>query len=260
MKRLALIVVLVGICTGISQADVPASQRQALIDLYNSTNGSNWYDAENWRNGDDTDFNDIGTECTWFGVTCNGTGDSVTGLNLNDDDLSGSIPASIEDLADLQNLELSSNQLTGSIPPELGNISALGQLQLSFNQLSGSIPSELANLTALADGSGLDLRWNALHSEDATLIAFLDTKQEGGDWQGTQTVAPADLQATLPTSSSVVLEWTPISYTADVGRYMVFADPPFWDDVIFFDGFESHDTKWWGIGMPWVTTTDKTDT
>jgi len=31
------------------------------------------------------------------------------------------------------------------------------------------------------------------------------------------------------------------------------------DDEIFFDGFESHDTKWWGMGTPWVTTTDKTD-
>ena len=30
--------------------------------------------------------------------------------------------------------------------------------------------------------------------------------------------------------------------------------------VIFTDGFESGDTKWWGLGNPWVTTTDKTDT
>ena len=135
----------------------------------------------------------------------------MTGLNLSDDDLLGSIPASIENLADLQNLELGSNQL------------------------SGSIPSELANLTALTDGSGLDLRWNALHSEDVTLIAFLDSKQDEGDWQGTQTVAPADLQATLLAPSTVVLEWTPIPYTADVGRYAVFVDPQPRDDVVFFD-------------------------
>lgn len=36
----------------------PAEQRQALIDLYNSTNGDNWINNSNWLSDD---------VCTWYG-------------------------------------------------------------------------------------------------------------------------------------------------------------------------------------------------
>jgi hypothetical protein len=106
----------------------------------------------------------------------------------------------------------------------------------------------------------LDFRWNALHSDDATLIAFLNSKQDGGDWQGTQTITPDDLAASLPTSSSVVLDWVPIDYVADTGTYAVFPSPMPPSITIFTNGFESSDTKWWGLGNPWTATVDKTDT
>jgi hypothetical protein len=68
-------------------------------------------------------------------------------------------------------------------------------------------------------GNGLDLRWNGLFSEYPGLTAFLNTRQDGGDWQATQTVAPTALTPSGPTSNSVDLSWTPITYTGETGGY-----------------------------------------
>ncbi len=80
-------------------------------------------------------------------------------LNLYNNQLSGSIPADLGNLTNLQQLWLYNNQLSGSIPAELGNLTKLYSLALSNNQLSGSIPAELGNLSNL---QGLLLSSNAL--------------------------------------------------------------------------------------------------
>ena len=46
----------------------------------------------------------------------------------------------------LQNLRLCINQLSGSIPKELGQLASMEELELDNNQLSGSIPEELRRL------------------------------------------------------------------------------------------------------------------
>ena len=139
-------------------------------------------------------------------------------LFLSGNHLSGAIPASLGNLSHLKHLGLTHNQLTGNIPSQIGNLASLEILYLNSNQLSGNIPASLSNLTAL---SGLEFRWNALYSNDAGLSAFLDSKQSGGDWHNPVTVAPAEVAAGSPTTSSVALSWTPIIYIGDAGRYEV---------------------------------------
>ena len=46
-------------------------------------------------------------------------------------------------------INLNSNNLVGTIPRELGSVNQLQYLNLVNNQLSGSIPSELGDLTQL---------------------------------------------------------------------------------------------------------------
>ena len=83
----------------------------------------------------------------------------VTELDLHIRGLTGSIPAELGDLPNLQNLDLHSNRLTGGIPTELGDLSNLNALWLHNNELRGPIPTELGSLSNLVwlvlSGNGL---------------------------------------------------------------------------------------------------------
>ena len=68
-------------------------------------------------------------------------------LWLANNQLTGTIPTELGNLANLWFLDLSDNQLTGSIPPELGDLSSLTRLSLANNQLTGSIPQSFTHLT-----------------------------------------------------------------------------------------------------------------
>ena len=121
------------------EADEIMRERQALMDLYNSTDGANWKNKENW--GSDKPLSE------WYGVwTDRG---HVFNLDLNDNGLKGSIPESIDLLTYLRYLRLSNNQLSGSIPESIGSLTNLRYLQLGNNQLSGSIPESIGNLANL---------------------------------------------------------------------------------------------------------------
>jgi Leucine-rich repeat (LRR) protein len=145
--------------TGLARADIPANERAALIALYNSTNGTAWLDRTSWRNAANTDFAPAGTECTWYGVICDGLAAHVSGLTLDDNHVTGAIPPEIGDLTALTTLLLRRNGVSGSIPPAVWSLTGLVTLALGSNYLTGSLPAAIGNLTAL---EGLDLSANAL--------------------------------------------------------------------------------------------------
>jgi hypothetical protein len=122
-----------------SVTEITKSECEALVALYDSTNGDNWTDNTNWLV--------TYTPSDWVGVEV--SGGHVSHIFLQVNHLTGAIPPELGNLTALQSLYLQSNQLTGSIPPELGNLTELQVLVLASNQLSGSIPPELGNLTAL---------------------------------------------------------------------------------------------------------------
>lgn len=119
--------------------EIPGTECDALAVLYDSTEGDDWTDHTDWLVTD--------TPCSWYGITCDSG--HVTGVNLENNNLSGSIPSTLKDLTQLEGLYLAANHLTGNIPPALGNLSELQYLYLDTNSLSGSIPSELGNLSQL---------------------------------------------------------------------------------------------------------------
>ena len=62
---------------------VPQTERDALIVLYNSTVGANWADNTGW-------MGEVGTECDWYGVTC--SSGSAQEISMPANNLIGSIP------------------------------------------------------------------------------------------------------------------------------------------------------------------------
>ena len=152
------------------------TDREALVALYNATDGENWNRSENWLS--DAPIGE------WEGVTTDDDGrvialelpnnalsgeipaelgslSNLESLKLSDG-LSGEIPPELSSLSNLTHLELSHNGLSGEIPPELGSLSSLSRLYLTNNDLSGEIPAELGSLSSL---SRLDLSRNGLSGE-----------------------------------------------------------------------------------------------
>jgi Leucine-rich repeat (LRR) protein len=140
--------------------EIPQVECEALVALYESTNGPNWTIPSAWL--------DTNTPCSWYGVFCeSGT---ITGLGPMDwwyecgrtycsssMNLTGSIPPEIGNLNNLIVLDLHDNQLD-SLPPEIGNLTKLESLDLERNVLT-SLPAEIGNLTNLED---FNLRYNEL--------------------------------------------------------------------------------------------------
>jgi Leucine-rich repeat (LRR) protein len=125
---------------------VSETEKQALLDLYNSTNGDTWTNTLAGNQPWDTDI----PVCEWFGITV--SNDQIFRIDLDANNLTGVIPSSIGTLNYLQALHLHANNLNGEIPAEIGALENLSQLWLYTNQLTGSIPSELGqllNLTSL---------------------------------------------------------------------------------------------------------------
>jgi Leucine-rich repeat (LRR) protein len=81
-------------------------------------------------------------------LECSNDGD-VTGIDLTEQSLQGTISSEIGKLTALTSLFLDGNRLFGTIPTHVGNLKALQAIYLSNNQLEGTIPSEISKLEEL---------------------------------------------------------------------------------------------------------------
>ena len=122
------------------QGGVALSDSIALVAFYYSTGGTGWTDKTNWLSSQRVS--------TWFGITV--TNNRVTSINLNNNNLAGTIPPDIGDLTQLSYLSLYGNKLTGALPSELFSLPALTYISIWNNLLSGTIPSEIGNLKQLS--------------------------------------------------------------------------------------------------------------
>lgn len=148
---------------------VPAGEKQALLEFYEFTNGNDWSLQNNWN----TRF----TAGQWLGVSTVNINDElfVSGIELQNNNLTGSIPSSIGNLNQLEAFNIFNNNVTGDLPSSIWNLNNLkrllpgGQLDQQLNIPNG-IPASIINLQDLEwlNVSGINLT-NGLPSELFTL-------------------------------------------------------------------------------------------
>jgi leucine-rich repeat protein SHOC2 len=143
--------------------EIPQAECEALVALYESTDGDNWTDNTGWL--------ETNTPCSWHGVAC--ADSNVMQISLVNNQLSGSIPPEIGNLTALKELYLHANQLM-ALPSEMGDLTVLRDLYLSDNQLT-ALPSAIGNLTALEYLALYSNQLTALPSEigDLTALQYL---------------------------------------------------------------------------------------
>lgn len=135
---------------------IPATERTALSNLYAYTGGWYWSIPRTSWNGPP------GTECNWYGITCDAQQSHVVAIDLTGISLTGRLPP-LAPLTQLQSIKLSNkghtgfNHLYGAIP-ELKGLTQLREVELGSQHFGGAIP-ELAGLSELTT---LDLTHNLL--------------------------------------------------------------------------------------------------
>ena len=150
-------------CAVNAVTEIPPAECDALVELFYDTQGQHWSNNENWLL--------TATPCTWHGVSCsngrvteiNLVGNNLSGqlpaainqltaltlFDVSDNNLQGSFPAALLQLPQLQSLVLWQNAFSGVLPPALGNLASLQLLDVSQNRFSGALPSGLGNLVNL---------------------------------------------------------------------------------------------------------------
>src|SRR5690606_29993554 len=106
------IIMLILLCQVAVHAQIPEEEKQALIDLYKSTDGTAW--IQKW---------DLNTSVDkWYGVDIKQG--RVLGIVLYDNNLKGTIPVTIKNLENLEVLDLALNELN-ELPQEITQLSRL---------------------------------------------------------------------------------------------------------------------------------------
>jgi len=118
---------------------------QALLDLYNGTNGDQWNNNDGWASTIDGSNCDV---CRWYGITCDQS-NNIIEIDLSFNNLVGQIPASVGSITTLRKFDVFSNTLSGTMPNIWGGTLALEYLDLSANSFTGLIPRSIMNLPLL---------------------------------------------------------------------------------------------------------------
>ncbi|MDY4246241.1 MAG: immunoglobulin domain-containing protein [Porphyromonas sp.] len=112
----------------IGDQSIPASEKQALIDIYNSLDGANW--TPSWNRWDLT-----ADPTTWKGVTIKDG--HVVELKIDLHNAKGELSASIANLTELEVFWCQSNEIT-KLPDELFTMPKLRELAASLQNIGGN--------------------------------------------------------------------------------------------------------------------------
>lgn len=116
---------------------ISTDECKALLDLYKESKGATWKKSKGWTpafNNKKADF--IRDICKWTGISCD-TNNKLIEINLQNNNLQGSISDNFKALSSLRELNLSQNELS-HVLSKLDN-PLLIQLNLSSNPLSETL-------------------------------------------------------------------------------------------------------------------------
>ena len=128
---------------------------------------------------------------SWEGVSSSGTPSRVTGLDLSDKSLGGTIPSTLGALTALTTLDLRDNDLTGAVPTELSALTSLTALSLGGNDLSGCIPTAIRTLATAITAAG------GAHDIAALSLPYCDAHAP----------VPTGVSAAVASATSVTVSW-----------------------------------------------------
>ena len=149
-KKLILSILLLSL--QIIQSQVPTLERDALIALYNSTDGVNWNPSSS------TNWNTSLPVSDWSGITVENISgqDHIVKIELASSYLNGTLPNEIGNIAELKHLEIIFNgSLTGNIPTSIGHAWQQGPIN------SPTVLNSGMNLAQFWDGRAEDLKAQA---------------------------------------------------------------------------------------------------
>mmetsp|Transcript_19455 Transcript_19455/g.38684 ORF Transcript_19455/g.38684 Transcript_19455/m.38684 type:complete len:455 (-) Transcript_19455:244-1608(-) len=117
-------------------------QRYVSALFYFAAGGPAWIKSDGFLSSDD--------ECKWSGIECN-MGGNIEELNLDDNNLKGTLPPELYHLEDLTTLNFdgTKNSLSGTIPNTFGNLLNLLTIDLDKNNLEGTLPASIFALKKL---------------------------------------------------------------------------------------------------------------
>ncbi|CAJ1951730.1 unnamed protein product [Cylindrotheca closterium] len=155
-----------------SDADRIMQRYRAALVYYSLGGDSSWTTSTGWLTGSN--------ECEWFGLECDGytaatDSDSyvpITAVRLDQNGLTGELPAELFGLPSLQRMIMEGNSISGSIPEGISQATQLATLDLDFNSLSGELPAGLYTLPAITN---IDLNNNNLTGGISASVSNLST-------------------------------------------------------------------------------------
>lgn len=132
---------------------IDAADYEALKVLYQATNGGAWTN-KTWRIG-----SNAVTSTGWPGVTFDEEG-HVLAIELQNNNLRGSLPTEGMEMKSLRTLNLSGNSLNGDVAAFCKLLPALETLNLGYNlftELSGVLPAHITSLNLQSQREGYSL-------------------------------------------------------------------------------------------------------